>query len=85
MRYCDVVFCKGYCPLLDFEVRLLRYFLGRLAGICGEGISVVRFAGLYMFVMLVGLGFNNAHGLVTGNGVASVSKHLDSACDVITF
>jgi len=58
-------------------------FLGRLVGTCGEIIGVVRFDGLCVcvcvFVMFVGLEFNNVSGLIRGDGVTYVSKYLDSA------
>jgi hypothetical protein len=42
-------------------------------GICEEVIGVVRFDGLSMFVMLVGLGFNNVRGFIRGDGVVCAS------------
>ena len=48
-------------------------------GIYGEVIGVVRFDGLCMFGMLVGLGFNNTHEFIGGDGVACVSRYLESA------
>ena len=57
----------------------LKLILGRLVGICGEVIVVVRFDCLCMFFMLVEFDFNNASRLTRGDGVACASKYLDSA------
>ncbi len=58
---------------------LFHCSLCRLVGICGEVLAVVRFDGLYIFVMLVGLEFKNAYVLIKCEGVAYVSKYFDSA------
>ena len=46
--------------------------------ICGEMIGVVRFEGLCVFVLLVGLKFSNIYGFLRGDGVACVSQYLYS-------
>ena len=43
--------------------------MGRLVGICGEVIGVVRFDRLYIYVMLVGLGFDNVSVFMKGDDV----------------
>ena len=48
-------------------------------GACGEMIGVVRFDGLCVCLLLVGLGFNNLSMFVGGDGVDSVSRYMDSA------
>jgi hypothetical protein len=64
---------------VGFRGASLRVFMGRLVVICGEMIGLVRFDGLCMFVMLIGLGFCDVSGFIRGGGAACVSKYLDSA------
>ena len=46
---------------------------------CGEMIGVVRLAVLCVCLLLVELGFSNVSGFMGGDGVAFVSRYLDSA------
>lgn len=50
-------------------------------GACGEMIGVVRFDALCVCVclLLVELGFSNVSGFMGGDGVAFVSRYLDTA------
>ncbi len=45
-------------------------------GIYGEVIGVVRFDGLCMFMMFVGLRFNKVSVFIKGDGVACVSRYF---------
>jgi hypothetical protein len=70
---CDVVVSEDdmwVVSFVGFWVESLRVFLGRIVGISAEMIVAVRFDGLCMFVMLVGLGFSNLSGLIRRFGVA---------------
>ena len=48
-------------------------------GLCGEMIGAVRFVGLCVCLLLVGLGFSNVSGFVGGDGIHSVGKFLISS------
>jgi hypothetical protein len=57
---------------------LFHGLFGALGGNCGEVLVVVRFDGLGIFVMLVGLEYNTVSVSINGVDVSCVSKYLDS-------